>query len=60
MVTANCAIKHTQERLTPHKGCEVAVEGSSLIVGFRTNTMSLQCYISSVILTIHCLMELQI
>lgn len=41
MVAANCAIKHTQEGLTPHKGCKVAVEGSRLFVGsIRTNTMS--------------------
>lgn len=52
MVSANCAIKHTQERLTSHKRCEVAVEGSRLFVGFRTNTMSSQSYISSTILTL--------
>lgn len=57
IVTANCAIKHTQERLTPHKGCEVATEGSRLFVGLRTNTISLPSYISSVILSIHRLME---
>ena len=52
MVAANCAIKHTHQRLTPHEGCEVAVKRSRLFVGFRTNTMSLQSYISSKILTL--------
>lgn len=57
MVAANCAIKHTQQRLTLHEGCEVAVKRSRLFVGFRTNTMSLQSYISSKILTLYCLLE---